>query len=102
LDVVVSVSVIEHVRIRSGRLGIRKVVQATRIRGALCSQWIPCHFRDTLWNFSEGKQVEDPASMGQSMTLREILSETGFVVDSVEHRDWLPLTKNWNGPLQGA
>ncbi len=93
LDVVVSVSVIEHVPNSVRKAWIRKAYRQLVSGGALLLTVDTVPFSRQLWNFSEGKQVEDPGVHGTVDDLARDLSETGFVVDSVEHRDWLPLTK---------
>jgi ribosomal protein S1 len=47
-------------------------------------------FCQTLWNYSEGKQVEEEDIHGSVDSMLEEMASCGFAVESMELANWLP------------
>lgn len=93
IDVVVSVSVVEHLpaRVRRGWFehASRQLVPGGRL--LLTVDTVP--FSDQLWCYSEGSLVEDPQVHGTVQAMLQELEEAGFQVVEVERSNWLPCSR---------
>lgn len=93
VDVVVSVSVIEHLTRQTRLKWLQKASRQIRKGGLLLLTVDTVPFSDLLWNFSEGVQVEDEYLHGDLSMLVSEMEEAGFVVEQLEHTKWLPQSR---------
>lgn len=93
LDAVVSVSVIEHLTRQTRLCWLQKASRQLREGGELLLTVDTVPFSRLLWNFSEGKQVDDDSLHGDLPILLGEIEKAGFVVEQFEHANWLPLSR---------
>ncbi|MGZ4448060.1 MAG: methyltransferase domain-containing protein [Nocardioides sp.] len=93
LDVVLSVSVIEHLPRVVRREWLRTAARQLRPGGRLLLTVDTVPFSTALWNHSEGRLVEDPDVHGDLAGLVADIGDAGFAVARVEHATWLPRTR---------
>lgn len=93
IDAFVSVSVIEHLPREVRKVWIRKAYEQIVPGGSILLTVDTEPFSRSLWNFSEGVQVDEAAWHGTVDDLKAELLEVGFELDSLECQEWLPTTK---------
>jgi 2-polyprenyl-3-methyl-5-hydroxy-6-metoxy-1,4-benzoquinol methylase len=93
LDVVISVSVIEHLPSNTRKCWIKKACAQLVSGGKLILTVDTYPFSDNLWNFSEGVEVEDLAGHGTVNDLVEEINASGMIVCRLEKSNWLPRSR---------
>jgi len=93
VDALVSVSVVEHLEQSVRRAWLAKAHAQLAAGGYLLLTVDTVPFTRDLWNYSEGKQVEDPKVHGSIEDLAGEIRHAGFDVKVVEHSVWLPRSR---------
>jgi 2-polyprenyl-3-methyl-5-hydroxy-6-metoxy-1,4-benzoquinol methylase len=93
VDAVVSVSVIEHLPRPIRRAWLEKAGNQLVAGGLILLTVDTVPFTRELWNYSEGRQVEDQMVHGYIDDLTSELEEAGFRLELVEHSSWLPKSR---------
>jgi hypothetical protein len=93
LDALVSVSVIEHLT-REVRLNWLAQARRQIVPGGLLILTVDTvPFSNALWNYSEGRVVEDPGAHGTLPQLVREVADCGFTIEVLEHSPWLPQSR---------
>jgi len=83
-DCIYSVSVIEHIKASARREIWEKISKWIKTGGNLLFTVDLYTNKDTLWNFSEGKEVEDISIHGNLSILKEEIQNYGFQISKCE------------------
>ena len=93
LDVVISVSVIEHLTRQTRLKWLKKARTQLREGGSLLLTVDTVPFSIKLYNFNEGNLVEDETIHGNLQGLIKEIEENGFAIKMMHHSNWLPRSR---------
>lgn len=93
IGAVISVSVIEHLTREVRRAWISKAYNQLNKGGSILLTVDTVPFTRNLWNYSEGREVEDRAIHGTLDTMLAELCDAGFDIVIAEHSQWLPKSR---------
>jgi len=93
VDVVVSVSVIEHLTCKTRQNFLKKANRQLKKGGTLLLTVDTVPFSLLLYNFNEGKLVEDSDIHGDLPMLMREIKDNGFALELMQHSNWLPQSR---------
>ena len=100
IDVIVSVSVVEHLPAATRREWFRTARRQLKEDGVLLITVDTVPHSINLWNYNGGIRVEEPADHGDLIQMRQELVEAGFFVEGIEHVVWLPQSRVGMGKIR--
>jgi len=92
-DYIYSISVIEHVPAETRREIWKKISQWIKPQGALLLTIDLYPNEETLWNFAEGKEVENISTHGNLSTLKDEIQVHGFKLHKYEFLRKIPQSR---------
>jgi len=92
-DMVISISVIEHIPADLRKTWIKHAYQILKNHGVLLLSIDTVPFSQKLWNRSQGLLVEDEKLHGTIQDLVNELEDTGFLVEEKVYHEQLPSSK---------